>query len=138
MSIKLLLITHSGIAESLINISSQILGHDIEGMSLLAIANDSNCEQSKKQADTAAQALDNNDGLLILTDIYGATPSNIAMHLLEQPNRRLVAGVNLPMILKAITYRHLSLDALTKKVINGGQGSIIQGQYKTEAGANSA
>ncbi|MGA8514586.1 MAG: PTS fructose transporter subunit IIA [Burkholderiaceae bacterium] len=63
---------------------------------------------------------------LLLTDIFGATPSNIALELADGVNTRLITGVNLPMLLRAITYRHESLEALINRALAGGAQGVMQ------------
>ena len=65
-------------------------------------------------------------GVLILTDIFGATPSNVAKALADGVSTKLITGVNLPMLLRAITYRHESLDALVERALAGGSQGVMQ------------
>ncbi|WP_213958436.1 MULTISPECIES: PTS sugar transporter subunit IIA [unclassified Variovorax] len=64
--------------------------------------------------------------VLVLTDVFGATPCNIAQKLIDGTRSRLVAGVNLPMLLRAVTYRHEPLDALVQRAIAGGNAGVMQ------------
>ena len=64
---------------------------------------------------------------LVLTDVLGATPSNIAQRLVEgQAQQRLLSGVNLPMLLRALCYRHEDLEALLQRALDGGHAGIVQ------------
>ena len=63
---------------------------------------------------------------LVLTDLFGATPSNVAQKLVDGVNTRLVTGVNLPMILRAVSYRHEPLDALVARAVSGGTQGVMQ------------
>lgn len=63
--------------------------------------------------------------LLVLTDVFGATPCNVAQRLVDGAHSRLIAGVNLPMLLRTVTYRHESLDALVARAMAGGTQGII-------------
>ena len=63
---------------------------------------------------------------LVLTDMFGATPCNVAQKLVDGVNTRLVAGVNLPMLLRAVTYRNESMDALVARVLAGGTQGVMQ------------
>ena len=63
--------------------------------------------------------------VLVLTDLFGATPCNVASKLVDGVRSRLVAGVNLPMLLRAVSYRHESLDALASRAMVGGSQGII-------------
>ena len=63
---------------------------------------------------------------LVLTDMFGATPCNVAQKLVDGLNTRLIAGVNLPMLMRAITYRNESLDALVARALSGGTQGVMQ------------
>lgn len=63
---------------------------------------------------------------LVLTDLFGATPCNVAQKLVDGVNSRLVAGVNLPMLLRAVTYRNEPLDTLLTRALAGGTQGVMQ------------
>ncbi len=63
---------------------------------------------------------------LVLTDMFGATPCNVAQKLVDGLNTRLIAGVNLPRLMRAITYRNESLDALVARALSGGTQGVMQ------------
>ena len=65
-------------------------------------------------------------GVLVLTDIFGATPSNVAQRLVDGARSRLVTGVNLPMVLRSVSYRHEPLDALVARAVTGGPQGVMQ------------
>jgi PTS system ascorbate-specific IIA component len=65
-------------------------------------------------------------GVLVLTDIFGATPSNVAQKLVDGVKSRLITGVNLPMLLRAVSYRNESLDALVSRAVIGGTQGVMQ------------
>jgi PTS system ascorbate-specific IIA component len=67
-----------------------------------------------------------NDGVMVLTDVFGATPSNVAQKLVDGLNSRLVTGVNLPMLLRAVSYRHEPLEALAARAVTGGTQGVMQ------------
>jgi PTS system ascorbate-specific IIA component len=69
--------------------------------------------------------LDRGKGVLILTDLYGATPCNTVCKLIRHDNVEAVVGVNLPMLLKALTYRNDSLARLVAKAVEGGQEGVM-------------
>ncbi|OBS31740.1 PTS fructose transporter subunit IIA [Tepidimonas fonticaldi] len=70
-------------------------------------------------------ALHGADDTLVLTDIFGATPCNIATQLLDGVHTRLVTGVNLPMLLRAVTYRHEPIDTLVSRATLGGTQGVM-------------
>ena len=65
-------------------------------------------------------------GVLVLTDIFGATPSNVAQKLVDGITSRLITGVNLPMLLRSVSYRNESLDALVSRAVIGGTQGVMQ------------
>jgi PTS system ascorbate-specific IIA component len=65
-------------------------------------------------------------GILVLTDIFGATPSNVAQKLVDGVGSRLITGVNLPMLLRSVSYRHEPLDALVSRAVVGGTQGVMQ------------
>ena len=64
--------------------------------------------------------------VLVLTDVFGATPCNVAQKLVDGVSSRLVAGLNLPMLLRAVSYRHEPLDALVARVLAGANQGVMQ------------
>jgi mannose PTS system EIIA component len=63
---------------------------------------------------------------LVLTDVFGATPSNVAQKLVDGVNSKLIAGINLPMLLRTVSYRHEPLDALIVRALAGGTQGVMQ------------
>ena len=72
--------------------------------------------------------VDNGKGVLVLTDIFGASPANLALKLLEPGRIEGVAGVNLPMLLRALTYRERGMDVLLTRAIAGGRDGVFNMQ----------
>lgn len=66
------------------------------------------------------------DSVLVLTDLFGATPCNVAQKLVDGVNSRLITGVNLPMLLRTVSYRHESLEALVQRAVVGGTQGVMQ------------
>ncbi|MBC7470425.1 MAG: PTS fructose transporter subunit IIA [Ramlibacter sp.] len=65
-------------------------------------------------------------GVLVLTDIFGATPSNVAQKLVDGVQSRLITGVNLPMLLRSVSYRHEPLETLVSRAVIGGTQGVMQ------------
>ncbi len=124
MSVGLLLITHRPLGADLLRIANAIFGGCPTPAEALEVENDSPCELVLAEAERLAQRLDSGDGVLVLTDIYGATPARLAAALLEHPGRRLLAGVNLPMVVRALNYAGLDLDAVAAKALAGGRDGV--------------
>lgn len=73
----------------------------------------------------AIETLDDDDGVLILADIYGSTHTNTACGILEPGRVELVSGVSLPMLMRTLNYRHLSLEQLAEKAVTGGRECVV-------------
>jgi len=65
-------------------------------------------------------------GVLVLTDIFGATPTNVAQKVIDGERTRLVTGANLPMVLRSVSYRHESLESLVARAVTGGTQGVMQ------------
>lgn len=126
MSVGLLLITHVGIAQSLLATADKMLGDYSTHTRTLEVPLDAPTETLTQQARQHIAELDQGQGVLILTDLYGSTPGNIACSLLTINNTRLVAGINLPMLVRTLNYSELTLDELVSKAESGGKDGIIQ------------
>jgi len=124
MSVGMLLITHGQVGRALVDTAASTLGFCPLDTAVLSIAPDSNPDLVVEKARYLAQQLDDGDGVLVLTDIYGSTPANIACRLLEAHRVAVVAGVNLPMLIRLFNYPRLSLEELAHKAVSGGRDGI--------------
>ena len=91
----------------------------------LSVTNDVDVELMREQAQGMVQELDRGDGVLVLTDIYGSTPSNIAAELQKEGRVYVVAGINLPMLIRVFNYPVLDLTRLAEKALSGGRDGIL-------------
>ncbi len=124
MSVGLLVITHDGIGPALLGTTSLMLGGCPLQSKLLMASKDSDPDDLRRQAEEFVEALDSGDGVLILTDLYGSTPSNVALGLAENHETRAVSGINLSMLIRVLNYPELGLDDLAEKARSGGQDGI--------------
>jgi PTS system ascorbate-specific IIA component len=124
MSVALLLITHKKIATSLIDVASSIVNDAPENFACIEVPMDIPTETMEAVISDNLGQLDQSDGTLILTDMYGGTPSNIAKKFAQQKNTRLISGLNLPMLVKIMNYRNLPLTELSEKTLSGGKQGI--------------
>lgn len=126
MSVGLLIITHQPLGADLLRVASGILGSNPQGIEAMEVVNDVPCEILMAEACRRLERLDTGDGALILTDLYGSTPANVAVALLGTERRlRVIAGLNLPMLLRALTYAALDLDAVAEKALHGGRDGVL-------------
>ena len=118
--IGLLLITHGNLAASLVHCASHVLGRNPEQLLTLSAGHDEPREEIEAALRQGIAQLDQGEGVLVLTDLFGATPCNLAQGVMVAGKVAGVAGVSLPMLLRAINYRHLPLAELQAKVLAAG------------------
>jgi PTS system mannose-specific IIA component len=123
--IGVLIVAHGAFGEALIHSASHVLGKRPLRVRQVGITVHDDPEAMLPQAQDLVQQLDEGDGVLVLTDIYGATPGNIALRLLQPGKVEGVAGVNLPMLIRALTYREHGLAAAVEKALSGGTEGVI-------------
>jgi PTS system ascorbate-specific IIA component len=123
--ISLLIIAHGNLGESLIQCATHVLGRRPDALENLDLTSDEDPQVMLDKAQSLVQTLDQGEGVLVLTDIYGATPCNTVCKLVQSGAVKAVAGVNLPMLLKALTYRDQGMATLLAKAVAGGQAGIF-------------
>jgi len=123
--IGILIVAHGAVGEALIHSASHVLGRRPLRVRQVGITVHDDPEAMLPQAQDLVQQLDEGDGVLVLTDIYGATPGNIALRLLKPGRVEGIAGVNLPMLVRALTYREQGLAVAVEKALSGGHEGVI-------------
>lgn len=132
MTVGLLIISHNRIGAELLSTASATLGVCPLATAVLPVMADSDPEALIAKARHMVSELDQGDGVLILTDVYGSTPSNIANRLSDCKQVMVVAGINLPMLIRVLNYPRLSLSELVEKAISGGRNGILLCPSETE------
>ena len=125
MSVALLLVTHSNIGTDMLRITSSIMNEKPHNVACIEVPMDADTENMKNKVANAMSTLSTENGILILTDSYGSTPCNIASDFTDGENTVLVSGLNLPMLIRTMNYRSLSLAELKDAAIEGGRQGII-------------
>lgn len=127
MSVGVLLITHPGIGQALVDVATQLLRTLPLQTEVLEVPFDSDSGTLLPKASAALRRVDGGEGVLVLTDLYGATPSNLAAQVarLGTPVRR-VSALNLPMLLRVMNYADQDLDALPGIAAAGARNGVVQ------------
>lgn len=124
--VGILIVAHGTLGESLIHCASHVMGTRPPQLMQIGVTVHDDPAQILPQALRLVKQLDRGGGVLVLTDVYGATPGNIAARLLI-PNRvEGVAGVNLPMLVRALTYRNEPLKTVVAKAMSGGVEGVFR------------
>ncbi|MBZ4200503.1 MAG: PTS fructose transporter subunit IIA [Methylotenera sp.] len=123
--IGILIIAHGGFGESLLECAKHVIGNEPRQVAYLAVTNHDDPDVLLPIAQNLVAKLNEGDGVLVLSDMYGATPCNIVSKLLIPGEVEGVAGVNMPMIVRTMSYRHESLSALVEKAVTGGREGVV-------------
>lgn len=126
MTVGILLITHEGIGHAMLDVATRLLRKLPLVTEAFEVPFDADADALLPHASAALRRVDGGDGVLVLTDLYGASPSNIAARLarLGTPVRR-VSALNLPMLLRVMNYADLDLDELPAVATSGARNGVI-------------
>ncbi len=122
--VGLLIITHNNVGGALFDAATSVLGNCPLPFEILPVSQNCDPEERLQKAQQYLEKLDQSDGILVITDIFGSTPSNIATKLASD-SVKIVTGVNLPMLIRIMNYPNLSLENLANKAVNAGQTGVI-------------
>jgi PTS system ascorbate-specific IIA component len=123
--IGILIVAHDMLSDSLAGAVTHVLGARPLQFETLQVAATDDPQQLLPKARALVNELDTGDGVLIFSDIYGATPCNLASMLLVSGRIEAIAGVNLPMLVRAFTYRDKGMETMIKKAISGGCDGVL-------------
>jgi PTS system ascorbate-specific IIA component len=123
--IGILIVAHDMLSDSLAGAVTHVLGARPLQFETLQVAATDDPQQMLPKARALVNELDTGDGVLIFSDIYGATPCNLASKLLVSGRIEAIAGVNLPMLVRAFTYRDKGMETMIKKAISGGCDGVL-------------
>lgn len=123
--IGVLIIAHGSLGPSLIDCATHVMGNRPAQLDFLEISKHDDPASVLPKAQVLVKQLDSGQGVLVLSDIYGATPCNIVTRLLAPDEIEGVAGVNLPMLVRVLNYRHEGLHSCIQKALSGGRDGVV-------------
>ena len=126
--IGILLITHGSYGEALVQNACHVLNRRPQQLNQLGVSAQDDPLDLLHLARQMLGLVDTGEGALVLTDIFGASPSNLALKLLQPGRVEGIAGVNLPMLLRALTYREKGMETLLTRAIAGGRDGVLNMQ----------
>lgn len=124
MSVGILIITHNKIGQAMLETVNSVMGDTPLPTRTMAVSLNCRPEEMTDRAKALVDELDEGEGVLILTDMYGSTPSNIACRL-EDHQTVAIAGLNLPMLIRLMNYPQMSMSQLVQKAVSGGQEGVV-------------
>lgn len=128
MSTGFVVVTHADLGRSFVDQTECLLGPFPAPLRVVGVQPTDDPDGKLAEVGAAVAAVDAGDGVLILTDVFGATPSNIVHRLSSSPRRAIVHGLNLAMLMRAHNYADRPLDAVLAKVLEGGRAAIFAGR----------
>ena len=125
MNTGILIIAHAPLASALRECVLHVYPESANGVLALDVPPNEPTDATRLAALALLAQLDA-PNTLVLTDVFGATPCNVAQKVVDGVHAKLVAGVNLPMLLRTVNYRHETLDVLVARALSGGAQCIMQ------------
>lgn len=124
--VGILLLTHAPLGHAFIEAASHVFRARPERIEAIDVWADQDTAEVKRLAEEAIARIDDGSGVLIITDVMGGTPSNCTLQLAQPGRIEVIAGISLPMLLRAITYRNDTIDVVVEMALAGGQGGAVK------------
>jgi PTS system ascorbate-specific IIA component len=132
--VGILLMTHAPLGQAFIAAAAHVFRGPTERFEAIDVTADQDTNEVHRLALEAIRRLDDGDGVLVITDIKGGTPSNCCNSLAEAGRVEVIAGISLPMLLRAITYRRDTLDVVVEMALAGAQNGAVRVDNRIRVG----
>ncbi len=133
--VGILLLTHAPLGQAFIAAVAHVFRGPTERFEAIDVAADEDTRAVNCKAKEAIARLDDGDGVLVITDIKGGTPSNCCNSLHDAGHVEIIAGISLPMLLRAITYRRDTLDVVVEMALAGAQNGAVRVDNRIRVGS---
>lgn len=124
--VGILLITHAPLGNAFVDAAAHVFRGRPERIEAIDVSADQDTAEVRRLAKEAIGRIDDGSGVLVITDVMGGTPSNCTLQLCQPGHVEVIAGISLPMLLRAITYRNDTLDVVVEMAIAGGQSGAVR------------
>ncbi len=124
--VGILLLTHAPLGHAFIEAASHVFRARPERIEAIDVWADQDPIEVRRLANDAIARVDDGSGVLVITDVMGGTPSNCTLPLCQPGRVEVIAGISLPMLLRAITYRNDTLDVVVEMALAGGQNGAVK------------
>ncbi|MCP4207536.1 MAG: PTS fructose transporter subunit IIA [Shimia sp.] len=128
--IGIVIVAHGGLASEYLAAMEHVVGAQ-NGVSAITIEPDHDRGQKQREICSAADAVDQGDGVVVVTDMFGGSPSNLSLRACAPANRRILYGANLPMLIKLAKSRHLDVSDAVKAALEAGRKYIDSQNIQT-------
>lgn len=134
--IGILLLTHAPLGQAFIDAATHVFRARPERLEAIDVIADQDPSEVKRLAAEAIARIDDGSGVLVITDVMGGTPSNCTLALREPGKTEIIAGISLPMLLRALTYRTDTLDVVVEMALAGGQSGAVRVENRVRLSPN--
>jgi PTS system ascorbate-specific IIA component len=124
MSVGIVIVTHGKTGESLIEEAGFVLGKEIDDILFMAFNQSEDSGSGASEIRCSIEKVDCGDGVLVLTDLMGSSPSNLVTDVLEEYHAVMVTGINLGMLIRVCNYRNMTLELVARKAVEGGRRAV--------------
>lgn len=124
--VGILLLTHAPLGQAFIEAAAHVFRARPDRIEAIDVVADQDTLEVQRLAEDAIARLDDGSGVLVITDVMGGTPSNCCNKLSFPGHIDVIAGISLPMLLRALTYRHDTLDVVVEMALAGGQSGAVR------------
>jgi len=124
MSVGIVIVTHGKTGESLIEEAGFVLGQASDGIFSIAFNQLQDVRSSARAIRSSIEEADTGDGVIVLTDLMGSSPSNLVVDMLEEYHALMVTGINLGMLIRVCNYRDGTLELVARKAVDGGRLAV--------------
>lgn len=121
--IGIVIVAHGGLAKEYLAAVEHVVGHQ-EGIRAISIEPDHDRGQKQKEICLAADSVDGGNGVIVVTDMFGGSPSNLSLMACAAKNRRILYGANLPMLIKLAKSRHRTVPEAAQCALTAGRKYI--------------
>ncbi len=133
--IGILLLTHAPLGSAFLDAATHVFRARPERMEAIDVTADQDTAEVNRLAREAIARLDDGSGVLVITDVMGGTPCNCTLRLGDPGHVEVIAGISLPMLLRALTYRNDTLDVVVEMALAGGQGGAVRVDSRVRIGS---
>ncbi|MFS0755665.1 PTS fructose transporter subunit IIA [Noviherbaspirillum sp. 1P10PC] len=124
--VGILLLTHAPLGQAFIDAATHVFRNRPERLEAIDVNADQDTGEVRRLASESIRRIDDGSGVLVMTDVMGGTPSNCTLPLCEPGHVEVVAGISLPMLLRALTYRNDTIDVVVEMALAGGQNGAVR------------
>jgi PTS system ascorbate-specific IIA component len=124
--VGILLLTHAPLGNAFIDAAAHVFRGRPDRMEAIDVHADQDPVEVAQAAKAAIARIDDGSGVLVITDVMGGTPSNCTLRLCDPGHVEVIAGISLPMLLRALTYRNDTIDVVVEMALAGGQSGAVR------------